>query len=629
MSVDVGPVARLIFAMGAAMDDQRHDDGRNDTSTEKLPGGGDGPPSRPRPRGVSVLFCHRGGVEAMRIEPDQPSMVIGRRAPADLCIPDPIISQPHARFTLVDGYVLVEDLDSTNGTWVNRERIDRPAILTPGGEAMLGNVSAHVVALGPVATPIVLGEAAFYRELDVELARAQCLNRSFAIFAVRPGETEIARARSGSWAMQLPANLRAVDRVHLCRPDTALILLPEASAEDAVRMASGVAYGAGQGGVRRVGLAVYKKAGSSAQKLVDRAREAAGRATLERPVVDASTSRRSEGDVDIFDAPIIGASQQELFSKAQRVASARVPVHIKGETGAGKEVLARFLHERGPRSGKPFVAVNCGAIPSNIVESELFGHEKGAFTGADQSKLGYFEAADKGTLFLDEVGELDPEVQKTLLRTLETRSIRRVGATQETKIDVRVISATHRDLKAMVEDGQFRGDLIFRLNTIELEMRPLRERSDEIEAFVERFLKRANNDNGRSVRGIAPEAMALLRAYSWPGNVRDLRNAIDHAVVLAEGDQIQLEDLPPRLLANALPAGAEGAPMAVLQPDLAEKQTTGGKLRSERDRTEAQLIKDALLKTGGNVMRAAERLGIPRGTLRHKIKVFGIKLPKR
>ncbi|AUX35531.1 MULTISPECIES: sigma 54-interacting transcriptional regulator [Sorangium] len=612
------------------MDDQRHDDGRNDTSTEKLPGGGDGPPARPRPRGVSVLFFHRGGIEAMRLDPGQPGMVVGRRAPADLCIPDPVISQPHARFTFLDGYVLVEDLDSTNGTWVNRERIDGPAMLTPGGEAMLGNVSAHVVALGPVATPVLLGEAAFHRELEAELARAQCLNRNFAILAVRPSEAEIARARSGSWAMQLSASLRAVDRVHLCRPDTALILLPEASAEDAARVANAVAYGAGgQGGVRRVGLAVYKKTGSSAQKLVDRAREAAGRATLEHAVVDASTGRRSEGDVDLFDAPIIGASQRELFSKAQRVASARVPVHIKGETGVGKEVLARFLHERGPRAGKPFIAVNCGAIPSNIVERELFGHEKGAFTGADQPKPGYFEAAHEGTLFLDEVGELDPEVQKTLLRTLETRSICRVGATQETKIDVRVISATHRDLEAMVEGGQFRRDLYFRLNTIELEMRPLRERSDEIEAFVERFLRRANHENGRSVRGIAPEAMALLRAYSWPGNVRDLRNAIDHAVVLAEGDQIQLEDLPPSLLAKALPAGAEGAPLAVPPPDLAEKQATGRKLRSERDRTEAQLIKAALQETGGNVTKAAEQLGIPRGTLRHKIKVFGIKLPTR
>ncbi|WP_437792880.1 sigma 54-interacting transcriptional regulator [Sorangium sp. So ce693] len=611
------------------MDDQRHDDGRNDTSTEKLPGGGDGPPARPRPQGVSVLFCHRGGVEAMRLDPDQPTMVVGRRAPADLCIPETIISQPHARFTFVDGYVLVEDLGSTNGTWVNHKRIDGPVMLTPGGDAMLGNVSAHVVALGPVATSIVLGEAAFYRELDAELARAQCLNRSFAIIAVRPGEAEIAIAKSGSWAMQLPATLRAVDRVHLCRPDTALILLPEASAENAARMARAVAYGAREGGVRRVGLAVYKKAGSSAPKLVDRAREAAGRATLECPVVDESTSRRSKGDADSSDTPIIGASQRELFSKAERVASARVPVHIKGETGTGKEVLARFLHERGPRSGKPFIPVNCGAIPSNIAERELFGHERGAFTGADQSKPGYFEAAHEGTLFLDEVGELDLEVQKTLLRTLETRSIRRVGATQETKIDVRIISATHRELKAMVEDRQFRGDLYFRLNTIELEVRPLRERSDEIEALVERFLKRANDDNGRCVRGIAPEAMALLHTYSWPGNVRDLRNAIDHAVVLAEGDQIQLEDLPPRLLANAPPAGAEGAPLAVPQSDLDEKQATSDKLRSERDRTEAQLIEAALRETGGNVRKAAEQLGTPRSTLRHKIKVFGIKLPNR
>lgn len=611
------------------MDDQRHDDGRNDTSTEKLPGGGGGPPLRTGLNGVSVLFCHRGGVEAMRLDPDQPRMVVGRRAPADLCIPDPVISQLHACFRFVDGCVVVEDLGSTNGTWVNRERINGPVMLTPGSDAMLGNVIAHVVALGPVSPTALLGEAAFYRELGEELARAHCLNRSFAILAVRPSEAELARARSGSWAMDLPANLRVIDRVHSCRPDTALILLPEASAEDAARIASAVARGAGRGGVRRVGVAVYKKAGSSAQKLIDRAREAAGRATLERPVVDASTGRKSDGDVDLLDAPIIGASQRELFSMAQRAASARVPVHIKGESGTGKEVLARFLHERGPRAGKPFIAVNCGAIPSNIVERELFGHEKGAFTGADQSKPGYFEAADGGTLFLDEVGDLDPEAQKTLLRALEARSIRRVGATQEIKIDVRVISATHHDLQAMVEDGQFRRDLYFRLNTFELEVRPLRERSDEIDAFVERFLKRANDENGRSVRGVAPEAMALLRAYRWPGNVRDLRNAIDHAVVLAAGDRIQLEDLPPRLLATALPARSEGAPLAAPPSDLAEQQATGGKLRSTLDRTEAEVILAALQETGGNVTKAAKVLGIPRSTLRHKIKVLGIELPKR
>jgi DNA-binding NtrC family response regulator len=268
------------------------------------------------------------------------------------------------------------------------------------------------------------------------------------------------------------------------------------------------------------------------------------------------------------------------------------------------------------------VRVNCGAIPTSLVENTLFGHDRGAFTGAVQRQRGVFEEADQGTVFLDEIGELPLEAQAALLRVLETGSFSRVGSPRELTVDVRVIAATHRDLQAMVEEGDFREDLFYRLSTMELEIPPLRERPDEMDRFVGLFISQANKANGRSVRGVAKEAMALLRAHPWPGNVRELRNAVERAVVMARSDWIEPEDLPPRVRATRTEA-------AVPAETTASGASLGGEVKALTEQIEAQRIEDALQKTGWTRAKAAKLLGMPIRTLSRKINKYGLNSPRR
>jgi DNA-binding NtrC family response regulator len=295
-----------------------------------------------------------------------------------------------------------------------------------------------------------------------------------------------------------------------------------------------------------------------------------------------------------------------------------IPVLIQGETGTGKEVVARQIHERGPRAGKPMLCVNCAAIPDQLTESTLFGHEKGAFTGADRRQRGAFERADGGTLLLDEVGELSAGAQASLLRVLETGHISRVGGGEEIPVDVRVLAATHRDLEAMCRAGGFRQDLLFRINTMTLKIPPLRQRGEEIEPLALAFLQQANEANGCQVSGISPEALELLRRHSWPGNVRELRNVIHRAVVIALGPQITPEDLPEEL------AGA-GGPAAAPLP-IQEQEAGDLDFKTRVQQFEIGLIRQALASTSGNQTEAAKLLRIPLRTLAHKVKTFGIPL---
>jgi transcriptional regulator with PAS, ATPase and Fis domain len=300
---------------------------------------------------------------------------------------------------------------------------------------------------------------------------------------------------------------------------------------------------------------------------------------------------------------------------------------LHGETGTGKEVVARAIHEQSERRARPMICVNCGAIPLQLLESTLFGHERGAFTGASQQQKGVFEAADQGTVFLDEIGELPAVAQAALLRVLETKRVVRVGSTREVEVDVRVIAATHRDLEAMCETSAFRLDLLYRLNAMTLVIPPLRERPEEIVPLVECFLEQANRDHGRHVRGIDPGALSLLERYPWPGNVRELRNAIERAVVIAEGDMIAPQDLPERVRA-ATRLGALAPPAVDEREDgraSPGQQGAEGDLRASLLRYEADLIVGALRDAGWNQTEAARRLGVPLRTLVHKLKALGIR----
>jgi two-component system response regulator AtoC len=315
---------------------------------------------------------------------------------------------------------------------------------------------------------------------------------------------------------------------------------------------------------------------------------------------------------------ILGESETigELRRQIQKLAPVTTTVLITGESGTGKELVARALHELSPRAPMAFVAVNCGAIPAGLIESELFGHARGAFTDARSAKRGLFSEADGGTLFLDEIGELPQPAQVKLLRFLQEGEIRPVGENRAEKVEVRVVAATLRDLHKLVERGEFREDLFYRLNVIALCVPPLRQRREDVLLLARAFLARFNREMNRDpyVEGFSPDAEALLSSYPWPGNVRELENAIERAVLLAEGTMILPENLPEKVWSQRVPAPA--APPRTAPPDLSLK-------RAMRE-LEESFIRAALRRTKGNRTRAAEVLEISHRALLYKIKEYGI-----
>jgi len=308
------------------------------------------------------------------------------------------------------------------------------------------------------------------------------------------------------------------------------------------------------------------------------------------------------------------ASMQEIFKRIRKIADYKTTVLIQGESGTGKELVARALHDCSTRANKPFVAVNCGAIPENLLESELFGHVKGAFTDASRDKKGLFAEADGGTLFLDEIGELPLNLQVKLLRALQEEEIRRVGDTHSIRVDVRVVAATVRDLAADAKESRFREDLFYRLNVLPIVVPPLRERSEDVPPLVEHFLARNNARLGLRIEGIAPEAMKLLLDYPWPGNVRELENTIEHAMVLAEGQLIEMDSLPAKIRESK-----DRIRLTLLSGELSIKKTTRI--------IEEELIRRALKHTGGNRTNAAKILEISHRALLYKIKEYGVREP--
>ncbi|HJZ85232.1 MAG TPA: sigma 54-interacting transcriptional regulator [Polyangia bacterium] len=308
----------------------------------------------------------------------------------------------------------------------------------------------------------------------------------------------------------------------------------------------------------------------------------------------------------------VSAGAEEVKTLIAKVGPTDTSVLLCGESGVGKEMVAQELHHASRRAPGPFVCVNCAALTETLLESELFGHEKGAFTGADARKPGRFELADGGSLFLDELGELSEKCQAKLLRVLEERRVTRVGGTKPIPVDVRLIAATNRNLSQMVERGQFREDLYYRISVIRIDVKPLRERPEDVPLLCEHFLERMARQAGRRIRGFVPEALAAMRAYSWPGNARELRNAIERAVVLGEGDLVQLSDLPPEISHAQAPSARTAAALA--SPALARPMREW-----ERD-----AIVAALAATRGNKAQAAALLEIDRSTLYKKLKDYGI-----
>jgi DNA-binding NtrC family response regulator len=323
---------------------------------------------------------------------------------------------------------------------------------------------------------------------------------------------------------------------------------------------------------------------------------------------------------------IVGRSDvmQEVFRLVEQVAQARSTILITGESGTGKELIAKAIHEASPRVGRPFVTVNSSNIPSELLESELFGHTRGAFTGAVAAKKGLFEVADGGSIFLDEIGDIPPETQVRLLRVIQEREFTPLGDTTPRRVDVRIIAATNIDLRDAVRQGSFREDLYYRLAVVPIELPPLRDRREDVLPLAQHFINKYNEENGRQVsEHIAPEVLSLLEGYSWPGNVRELENAIERAVVIAPSDEISRECLRPEIAdpQSVIATSQEGSSFAAVQ-DIGR----GVNFYDEVRRFEIDLIRRALEQTGGHQSRAARLLGMNATTLNSKIKTYNINL---
>lgn len=343
-------------------------------------------------------------------------------------------------------------------------------------------------------------------------------------------------------------------------------------------------------------------------------------------ILDLEAAGQAAGGVALRDP-----AMRALYEQAMRAARAPISVLLLGETGVGKEVLARAIHAQSPRARGPFMGINCAALAESLLESELFGSEKGAFTGAVAARPGLFEAASGGTVFLDEVGDLPLAMQGKLLRVLEERVVTRLGSTRARPIDVRFVAATNRDVEGESQTGRFRSDLYFRLAGISLAIPPLRERPAEVDLLVETFVAAACRGLDRALLAVSPEALALLRRYRWPGNVRELRNVIERAAVLCAGDTILSEHLSPSVLAAAAPTAIPAASVHLpLEPETRPSPDDGGRdLQDEIKSLERARITTALERCGGNQSKAAEALGISRRTLVSRLSEFGLPRPRK
>ncbi|MFZ1037392.1 MAG: sigma-54 dependent transcriptional regulator, partial [Smithella sp.] len=317
------------------------------------------------------------------------------------------------------------------------------------------------------------------------------------------------------------------------------------------------------------------------------------------------SKRGVTADKIIYKSPLMA----ELINLAGRVAASKASILIQGESGTGKELLARLIHHLSPRANKSIVVVNCGALHENLMESELFGHEKGSFTGAASRRIGRFEEADGGTLFLDEIGELSLSTQVKLLRFLQEREFQRLGSNVNLQVDVRIISATNRDLEQQVKEGSFREDLFYRLKVVTMSLPPLRERKEDLSILINHFIDKFATENGKNIQGLTSEARDMLLKYDYPGNVRELVNIIERAVVIARDQYITTNDLPFK---------------SVSFPDDSGKKYSGA-LRASVDELEKKLIIESMEKTQDNQTKAAEILGISERMLRYKLKKYGLK----
>jgi two-component system, NtrC family, response regulator AtoC len=573
-------------------------------------------PSSESEAGPDSLFLTVVGPEGFTALslPQKGALLIGRGAEADVRISDSLASRAHCRLYVDSGLVEIEDLGSANGTMLRNQALQPKvrARLTPGDAASIGATVLMLRSGGRMPRPVrVLPHGYFLARLDEECANSSRGRSPFALVRLDV-EGDVSTSQC---AALLPSILQPSDIIGAYGPQQYELLLPRIAPEVAATLVAELGDSLNKAGIEfRTSTANYPTDGCSAAELLERACQGV------RP--GASPSGPAT-DIILVD-PVM----QDLHFLAREAAQSSINVLIVGETGTGKEILADAVHRASPRAKRNFLSLNCAALSESLMEAELFGYEKGAFTGAAQAKPGLLETAPAGTVFLDEIGELSMPLQAKLLRVIETRTLIRVGGVTKRTVDVRFVSATNRNLQQASESGTFRRDLYFRLNGITLAIPPLRERLMEIEPFARRFAGEMAREMGRSTPEISAEALRLLRSYAWPGNVRELRNVIHRAVLLCRSGVIITPDHLPRELMEATFAAAEPCPAVPYgQTPLSGVAITQSRPALESD--EKRQILDALVKTAGNQTAAARLLGMCRTAFVARLNVYGITRPRK
>ncbi len=548
------------------------------------------------------------GVATTHPLPESGQLVFGRDAGCDVRIDHASISRRHARLH-VGPTLSIEDLGSANGTRTRDGRLaaNQPAAVTPGEVIEVG--AALVILQQPQAARRnrrIWSHGFFEARLEDECARAEATGAGFAVVRIRC----LGNAPGGLVEDQLAGLLREQDVLGAYAPGEHELLLPDCDATEAAAAIARIGAALDQAGLRnRVGGACFPRDGRSPHLLF-----ATACAAVRDPAPPPAAGDRG---------PVLADAQmQRLYRLVERIAAGDLTVLVLGETGTGKELVAEAIHRASPRRKAPLLKLNCAALPEALLESELFGHERGAFTGAVASKPGLLESADGGTVFLDEIGDLPAAVQVKLLRVLEDRKVTRVGGLTPRAIDVRFVAATHRDLEAEVAAGRFRHDLLYRLGGLSVTVPPLRERTADIAPLVRAFAAQAAAPTGRPVPEPSPETLALLERYHWPGNVRELRNLIERAVLLASGPTLTVDHLPVDKLVAPIATAPTPQPPAAPPPG-------GEQLRRDLAGVERQHILDALARCGGNQTEAARLLGVSRRTLSSKLDLHGIVRPRK
>jgi transcriptional regulator with GAF, ATPase, and Fis domain len=587
-------------------------------------------------RSLCLLVIGDGFVSTFPL-PASGDLVIGRADSADVAIEVPSISRRHALLH-VGSTIAIEDLGSVNGTYVRDAQLCRghAAELSPGEMFELGSIMLVLQDSFTATRPRRIWTHGYFEgRLEEECARAERAGDPFAVLRVRivhkkPTSVPIPELLLGA--------IRPADIVATYGPDDYEVLLVDSNPESATKVVERVRDKMARRGAQiRAGLAHYPQDGRVPEALMAKACEEVSDRT--------QTGQRS--NTLIIEAGVMAS----LHRMVERVAAGNINVLILGETGVGKEIIAERIHALSPRVDQPLLRLNCAALTETILESELFGHARGAFTGATAAKAGLLETAHGGTVFLDEIGDMPLSLQAKLLRVIEERRIRRVGSLVEQPIDVRFVAATNRNLEAEAEVGRFRRDLYYRLNGISLVVPPLRARTEEIAPLAQLFIDHAcRRTKAQTKPRLSAEALSLLRHYPWPGNLRELRNVIERAVLLCPDGTIGPEHLPADKLGNTFELvrrhAAAASPQrpalasvpenvaraeteAITVDDMVAAHTAEADLRSGVQAAERRMVVDALQRSGGNQTQAARLLGVSRRTLISRMEAYGLPRPRK